>query len=80
MHQKLRKTRNEFRFKSYDVWELLIHNIFMNSSCYRGDACDEDIDGDGIPNEDDNCPFVSNELQSDQDADGIGIGDIKHLA
>ena len=24
----------------------------------KGDACDEDIDGDGIPNEDDECPQV----------------------
>ena len=31
-----------------------------------------DFDGDGIRNEDDNCPFVSNPLQEDSDGDGIG--------
>ena len=25
-----------------------------------GDACEDDIDGDGIPNREDNCPFVPN--------------------
>lgn len=37
-----------------------------------GDACDPDIDNDGIPNRQDNCPKVSNRDQSDQDGDGIG--------
>ena len=37
-----------------------------------GDACDEDIDGDDILNEDDNCPMVFNPDQTDYDLDGIG--------
>jgi len=37
-----------------------------------GDACDPDIDGDGIPNEFDNCPVDSNPDQADADADGVG--------
>jgi hypothetical protein len=37
-----------------------------------GDACDPDIDGDGIPNEDDNCPRVPNPDQLDSDGDGVG--------
>jgi len=32
-----------------------------------GDRCDQDIDGDTIANDEDNCPFVSNPLQSDSD-------------
>lgn len=37
-----------------------------------GDACDADDDGDGLADEDDNCPLVQNIDQSDQDGDGIG--------
>ena len=37
-----------------------------------GDACDPDIDGDGILNENDNCPFHSNTNQEDGDEDGTG--------
>jgi hypothetical protein len=36
-----------------------------------GDVCDPDIDGDGFPNETDNCPLVAND-QTDGDLDGIG--------
>jgi hypothetical protein len=31
-----------------------------------------DIDGDGVPNADDNCPFTSNSGQDDGDGDGVG--------
>lgn len=32
-----------------------------------GDACDEDIDGDGVVNDPDNCPYVANPEQEDSD-------------
>jgi hypothetical protein len=37
-----------------------------------GDACDPDMDGDGIPNDRDNCPRVKNADQADSDEDGVG--------
>ena len=37
-----------------------------------GDACDPDVDGDGDPNNADNCPLVVNADQADSDGDGIG--------
>ena len=37
-----------------------------------GDACDEDMDGDGIPNPIDNCPDTYNPIQEDYDGNGIG--------
>jgi len=38
----------------------------------QGDACDADIDGDGIPTAGDNCPTVANSDQSDFDGDSSG--------
>ncbi|XP_050296033.1 cartilage oligomeric matrix protein [Anthonomus grandis grandis] len=38
----------------------------------QGDACDPDIDDDGIPNDRDNCPKKANRDQYDADGDGIG--------
>jgi hypothetical protein len=32
----------------------------------------EDLDGDGIPNDEDNCIMESNPIQEDSDGDGIG--------
>lgn len=37
-----------------------------------GDACDADIDGDGVLNEIDNCPLQANADQADSDNDGVG--------
>jgi hypothetical protein len=37
-----------------------------------GDACDPDIDGDGVPNGSDNCPVNANPDQADNDGDGVG--------
>lgn len=37
-----------------------------------GDACDPDIDEDGIINEKDNCPRKANPDQRDSDGDGFG--------
>ncbi|CAH1238884.1 THBS2 [Branchiostoma lanceolatum] len=38
----------------------------------KGDACDEDIDGDGVLNSQDNCPLIPNADQIDSDGDGVG--------
>jgi len=37
-----------------------------------GDACDDDIDGDKIANDVDNCPLIPNANQLDNDHDGMG--------
>ncbi|XP_028411214.1 cartilage oligomeric matrix protein-like [Dendronephthya gigantea] len=37
-----------------------------------GDACDNDMDGDGVPNERDNCPKVVNADQRASDSDSHG--------
>lgn len=37
-----------------------------------GDACDEDIDNDGIYNDSDNCKYVVNQRQEDSDRDNVG--------
>lgn len=37
-----------------------------------GDACDDDMDGDGVLNTGDNCPRRFNPLQEDTDQDGTG--------
>ncbi|XP_052796018.1 cartilage oligomeric matrix protein-like [Mya arenaria] len=37
-----------------------------------GDACDEDMDNDGIPNSPDNCPLTANPDQTDTDPDESG--------
>ncbi|TRY57436.1 hypothetical protein DNTS_031424, partial [Danionella cerebrum] len=38
----------------------------------QGDECDDDIDGDGIKNENDNCKKVPNRDQKDRDGDNVG--------
>ncbi|MEM9547930.1 MAG: thrombospondin type 3 repeat-containing protein [Bacteroidota bacterium] len=42
------------------------------STCLGNDGGNNDTDGDGINNDDDNCPNVSNPDQADADGDGIG--------
>jgi len=41
----------------------------LNNKCV---AFEKDSDNDGIPDEDDNCPYVSNKGQEDTDGDDIG--------
>ena len=38
----------------------------------RGDACDPDVDGDGIPDTSDDCPRTADADQADTDEDGVG--------
>ena len=38
----------------------------------QGDACDGDVDGDGVANADDNCLEEPNPGQNDLDGDGEG--------
>ena len=46
----------------------------------KGDACDQDLDGDGRNNRNDNCEFSYNPRQVDSDNDGKGNAcDFDHL-
>ena len=38
-----------------------------------GDRCDDDIDNDGVPNEEDNCPLVSNKNQTKSDTSKVRV-------
>ena len=41
-----------------------------------GDMCDDDIDGDGVPNDEDNCPLVANKDQEPSDTSEVSDHDI----
>ena len=54
------------------VWWQFLNEIKWKLSCshkfpfsFKGDVCDTDIDGDGVLNGADNCPYVSNADQAD---------------
>ena len=38
----------------------------------EGDACDDDKDGDSVPNDSDNCPSIANTDQKNTDGDNLG--------
>ena len=46
-------------------------NTFVDSGL-AAEPSETDRDGDGVANEDDNCPDVSNDQQIDSDGDGLG--------
>ena len=64
----------QLRFASTEVNQVMLDNlcIFLNRYNTTDFVHGRDIDGDGIINELDNCPCISNPDQMDQDNDGIG--------
>lgn len=56
--------------QAYCVVKIIVQNNAANiPDC---EPAPNDHDHDGIPDEDDNCPYVSNPDQEDEDGDGIG--------
>ncbi len=47
-------------------------NCDFDASDVLGDACDTDIDGDGVPNSSDVCHYAYDPDQLDSDGDGVG--------
>ena len=54
--RKIRITIVSFRTRCW-IEELIFNLLDV------GDVCDDDADGDGVPNEKDNCPLVQNPNQ-----------------
>lgn len=58
-----------------ELWGCVLSNLDFNCDGSRdsgGSDPSVDTDGDGIQDEEDNCPTVSNESQADTDSDGAG--------
>src|SRR3954469_11136992 len=53
------------------VWLAVVYMVVVGLAACGDDAA-ADRDGDGIPDEIDNCPLVANPGQADADGDGIG--------
>jgi endonuclease I len=72
---------NGWEFWNEGQYELVLENrgssdgrYAFELNCLRG-PCQgeiEDVDGDGIPDDEDNCPSVPNEEQADADEDDVG--------
>ena len=46
--------------------------VYLSTNTMEGLLSSSDMDGDGIPNDDDICPCVYNPDQNDRDGDGVG--------
>ncbi len=55
------------RFRLVQHWDAICEYDYFRASAFVPDA-----DGDGIPDEEDNCPLIANASQTDYDGDGIG--------
>lgn len=50
-----------------------LQNLLNNIEFFRGDACDDDMDNDQIPNDIDNCPVAYNPDQLDLNSKSFGM-------
>ena len=54
------------------IQDLETYEVYQSEIASISRDLDPDVDGDGIPNNEDNCPSVHNFTQSDWDYDDIG--------
>jgi hypothetical protein len=63
---------NFFKYSSrLEKEKDISEEVYFSNQKWNG-RVKKDLDGDGIDNEEDNCPFIDNGLQRDSDEDGIG--------
>lgn len=67
--------RKKAFYSIFTLFFILIFILIGPNRCKETDPCENaggDIDGDGVCNDNDNCPDVANYEQTDSDKDGIG--------
>jgi len=67
---QLKSTPDEHQYYKAQ-WNYLFDNT-ADDQCPSAPSSTTDSDSDGVPDNEDNCPYVSNPDQKDSDGDGVG--------